>query len=126
MSVVVDMTVLVDHLRSRPEATRTFLGAVESGRRVAASVLTRIELRRASRPEQLLAIDDLDAFVDWVPVDHEIAALAAKHAADFGGRNGGTDAVDYVIAATAERLGAELWTTDLRHYPMFDGLQRPY
>jgi len=126
VSIVFDGSVLVDHLRASPQATEAFYGAVESGRRVAASVLTRIELRRACKPEHLLALDDLDAIVDWVPVDHEIAAIAAKHAAEFGNGMRGIDATACVVAATAERLGAELWTTDLRHYPMFDGLQRPY
>jgi len=36
------------------------------------------------------------------------------------------DSVDYVIAATAQHLGAELWTRNLKHFPMFPGLSAPY
>jgi predicted nucleic acid-binding protein len=38
----------------------------------------------------------------------------------------GVDPVDYVIAATAQHLGAELWTRNLKHFPMFPGLSAPY
>jgi predicted nucleic acid-binding protein len=35
----------------------------------------------------------------------------------------GIDVVDYVIAATAEELGAELMTLNVRHFPMFAALR---
>lgn len=38
----------------------------------------------------------------------------------------GVDPVDLVIAATVEQLGAELWTRNLRHFPMVAGLRDPY
>ena len=38
----------------------------------------------------------------------------------------GVDPVDYVIAAMAERLDARLWTRNVRHFPMFAGLESPY
>ena len=33
---------------------------------------------------------------------------------------------DYLIAATALTEGLELATLNIRHYPMFDGLARPF
>jgi predicted nucleic acid-binding protein len=36
------------------------------------------------------------------------------------------DPVDYVIAATAEMLNAELWTTNVNHFPMFPDLRSAY
>jgi predicted nucleic acid-binding protein len=35
-------------------------------------------------------------------------------------------AADLVVAATAEQLDAELVTTNVRRFPMFDGLVPPY
>ena len=104
MTVVLDTDVLVDHLRRSEPATGAVRAATESGRRVAASVLTRVELHRTT-PQA--ALDALDVFVDWVPVDHAIAALAAQHASRDGG-----DVVRCVVAATAERLDADLLTRD--------------
>ena len=125
MTVVFDTTVLVDHLRRVPEATRILYAAADADRRLAASVMTRVEIRRGFRPHQAGGIEELDDFVDWVPVDHEIAYLAASHAERFGRSHGG-DAVDYVIAATAERLDADLLTSNVRDFPMFPDLEPPY
>lgn len=33
---------------------------------------------------------------------------------------------DYIIAATALTEGRELATLNIRHYPMFEGLARPF
>jgi predicted nucleic acid-binding protein len=108
VTVLLDTDVLVDHLRGDAAATALFRDATAAGRRVAASVLTRIELHRASGASPQ-ALDSLDVFVDWVPVDHAIAAMAVEHAERHG-----EDAVRCVIAATARRLGADLLTRD--HY----------
>ena len=38
----------------------------------------------------------------------------------------GIDAADYLIAATALVLDAEVLTTNVRHFPMFTGLRPAY
>lgn len=38
----------------------------------------------------------------------------------------GIDDVDYLIAATAIVVDADLLTTNVRHFPMFPDLQPPY
>lgn len=38
----------------------------------------------------------------------------------------GIDDVDYLIAATAIVIEADLLTTNLRHFPMFGELRPPY
>lgn len=126
MTFVVDTDVLIDHLRSNPAATDAFRRALRSGRRVAGSVLTRVELWRGARPEEVPAIEAVEALVDWVPVDHEIAAGAVHHAERFGRSDGAIDVPDYVIASTAERLDADLLTRNVRHFPMFPELEPPY
>jgi predicted nucleic acid-binding protein len=105
VTFVVDTEVLAGHLRAEPRATAAFEHALRSGRRIAGSVLTRIELRRGAAGDQISAIEALELVVDWVAVDHEIADIAARHAERDGGAR---DAVAYVISATAERLGADL------------------
>jgi predicted nucleic acid-binding protein len=126
VTFVIDTNVLIDHLRSEPAATEAFRGALRSGRRVAGSVLTRVELWRGARPEEGPAIEAVEALVDWVPVDHEIASVAVRHAERFGRSHATIDVPDYVIAATTERLDADLLTRDVRHFPMFPDLEAPY
>ncbi len=38
----------------------------------------------------------------------------------------GIGIADYLIAATAEQSGAALVTLNVRHFPMFPGLQPPF
>ena len=83
MTVVLATDVLLDHLRRGAEATAAVRGAAASGRRVTASVLSRVELHRDLRAELHTAAAALDVFVDWVPVDHVIARRAAEHAEEF-------------------------------------------
>ena len=126
MTYLVDTGVLVDHLRAQPAATKCLEEALRSGRRVAGSVLTRVELRRDAQPHELAAIEAVERLLDWVAVDHEIAALAQSHAERFGRSHPGIGPVDYVIGATAERLDAELLTVSSDRFPMFPNLAAPY
>jgi predicted nucleic acid-binding protein len=126
MTYHVDTGILVDHLRAEPAATKCLEDALRSGRRVAGSVLTRIELRRDAEPHELAAIEAVERLLDWVAVDHEIAALAQAHAERFGRSHPGVDPVDFVVGATAERLDAELLTVSSDRFPMFPHLAAPY
>ena len=126
VTYVVDTEVLVDHLHAVPEATRCLEQALRSGRRVAGSVLTRVELRRGARPHELAAIEALERLLDWVAVDHEIAALAEQHAERFGAAHPEISPVEYVVGATAERLDGELLTRSAERFPMFPDLAAPY
>ena len=123
MTFVVDTTLLVDHLRARDGATRAFDAALGSGRRVAASVLSRVELRRGARPHELEAIETVDLLLDWVPVDHAIASAAAEFAARYGQD---VTTVDAVVAATTQRINADLLTREVERFPMYPDLQPPY
>jgi len=38
----------------------------------------------------------------------------------------GIDVVDYLLAAAATHVGGALATSNVRHFPMFPGLERPY
>ena len=126
MTYLVDTGILVDHLRAEPAATKCLEDALRTGRRVAGSVLTRVELRRDVEPHEVAAIEAVERLLDWVAVDHEIAALAQAHAERFGRSHPDIDPIDYVIGATAERLDAELLTVNSGRFPMFPRLASPY
>ena len=127
MTFLLGTDVLIDHLNRREDATAVIASALRSGRRVTASVLTRVELRKRVRPEHAAALEALEALVEWIPVDHAIGAIAAEHAERFNGHDGrGPDTVGYVIAATAQRVDAELLTRHVEDFPMFPDLEPPY
>jgi len=126
VTLVLDTNVFVDHLRRTASAKAAIEAIVRSREEIAASVLVRIELARGLRPHQTSGFASLDLIVSWVPVTLDIGAAAAEYAERYSGSHSAIDPVDYVVAATASHLDARLWTTNLRHFPMFPGLQAPY
>lgn len=59
-------------------------------------------------------------------VDVDLADAAGTLARGYVRSHPGIDMVDYVVAATAMRLDADLWTKNIKHFPMFAGLAAPY
>ena len=126
MTVVVDTSVFVDHLRGDPRARDALLAARAIGHDLAASVLTRAELLAGVRPCEREQLKALFGVIRWIDVDPAIADLAGDLAQDYLRSHPGIGAVEYVVAATAEHLGAELLTRNVTHFPMLPGLSAPY
>lgn len=126
MSALADTSVLVDYLRGVEQARELLRTPLERGDVVYASVLTRIELSVGMRKEERRATDALVGALHWLPVDRAVADVADAFARRFGAAHSGIDAVDYCIAATARTHGLELWTLNVRHFPMLPQLRAPY
>ncbi|HWX44587.1 MAG TPA: type II toxin-antitoxin system VapC family toxin [Solirubrobacteraceae bacterium] len=126
MSALVDTSVLVDYLRGVQPARELLRSAFEREEVVAASVLTRIELSIGMRPAERGATDALVRALRWVAVDDAVAEQADMFARRYARSHSGIDAVDYCVAASALVNGLELWTLNVRHFPMFAGLRPPW
>ena len=126
MTILVDTSVLIDHLRGDAAAREALRGAVADGERLAASVLTRVEVLAGMRASEEPATRRLLGSLDWIEVDNGLAERAGALANRFLRSHPGIDPIDYVIAATVERLEARLWTRNVRHFPMFPDLTAPY
>ncbi|HEX6754804.1 MAG TPA: type II toxin-antitoxin system VapC family toxin [Mycobacteriales bacterium] len=124
--IILDSTILIDHLRGVPEATAVIDGAPDQGLRVSASVVTKTEVLRGMRSGERRAVRELFGLIVWVPVDEPIADLAGEYGRIYRASHRGIDLADFIIAATAMRADAELWTRNVKHFPMFDGLEAPY
>jgi predicted nucleic acid-binding protein len=123
MSVVLDTTVMVDHLRGSSLAGGyiTALGVPP-----ACSEVTRVEILRGLRSEERRRAERLLALITWAPVDEEVARRAGELGRRWRRSHPGIGVPDLVIAATAELLEAQLATKNLKHFPMFEGLRAPY
>jgi len=126
VSVLADTSILLDHLRGVEPARELLRQPFERGEIVYGSVLTRIELSIGMRRAERRATDALVAALHWLPVDQTVADAADVLARRFAPAHSGIDAVDYCVAATAERHGLELWTLNVRHFPMLLQLRAPY
>ena len=124
--IVVDTSVLIDNLRADPDAVVALDRARDDRNQVVASVITKAELLAGMPPPRAPATYALLDVIDWVAVSEEIADLGARRHAGTRTSHQGIGLPDYLIAATAEHLGAELWTRNPRHFPMFPDLRPPY
>ena len=125
MTVLVDTSVLVDHLRGVPAATALLVDRRSAGP-LHASEITRLEVLAGMRPAERSATDGLLGVLTWHALDTEVAELAGALGRRWLPSHSGMDAADLAIAATADLLGVALLTLNVRRFPMFCGLTRPY
>jgi predicted nucleic acid-binding protein len=123
---LLDTTVAVDHLRGDQAAVDLLRELVENDETLAASEVVRFELVAGVRDDELPALEQFFSAVSWVAVGEDVARAAGELARKHRGAPSGIDDADYLIAATALLLEAELLTTNVRHFPMLPGLRPPY
>jgi len=69
---------------------------------------------------------ELFAILSWVEIDIGIAEAAGTLAQRHRSSHRGIDTIDYLIAAAAQSIGANLVTLNVKHFPMFSGLRPAY
>ena len=123
---LLDTSVAVDHLRGLRAASDLLNGLIEAGGAILASEVVRFELLAGVRDGEVEALEQFFSALSWVPVGEEIARTAGSLARRNRRAHSGIDDADYLIAATALLLDAELLTTNVRHFPMLPGLAPAY
>lgn len=124
--VLVDTSVLIDLLRGNEMSRDVLIGARQFGRPVTGSVLTRTEVLGGTRAQEKSRTRNLLDTIEWVDVDQRIADEAGQLARSYRRSHSGIDIADYIIAASALTTGADLWTRNIKHFPMFPDLAPPY
>ena len=117
-----DTTVLIDHLRGH-DGARSWLDELDVV--PLCSEVSRVEVLVGVPPSRAGETEALFRTLEWIPVDEPIA----RRAGDLGslyGRSHGMGIADLLIGATAQDRGALLATGNVRHFPMFAGLEAPY
>ena len=125
MSVLVDTSVLIDVLRGETAAADLLREARATGP-LHASEVTRLEVLAGTRPLEEVATRALLAVLTWHPLDEGVADKAGELGRAWLPGNRGIDTADLAIAATAVLLDARLFTKNVKHFPMFEGLSAPY
>ncbi len=123
---LLDTSVAVDHLRGHEPATRLLHALLEDQTPLLGSEIVRFELLAGARSSDEARVERFLEVVDWVPVTEPVTRQAAAYARAFRVSHTGIDHADYLIAATATILDVALLTTNVRHFPMLEGLRRPY
>jgi predicted nucleic acid-binding protein len=123
---LLDTSVAIDHLRGLPSATELLSDLIEAEESLLASEVVRFELWAGVRENEVGALEQFFSALSWVPVGEEVARAAGSLAQRHRRSHGGIDAADYLIAATALLLEADLLTTNVRHFPMIARLEPAY
>lgn len=120
--IVLDTTVLVDVMRGHRPALEYLrsLGDVP-----VCSEISRVEILRGVRSRERDPVERLMRALRWMPVDEQVARRAGALGRTWR-RSHGLAVTDLVIAATAQELSADVVTSNVRHFPMFAGLESPY
>ncbi|MGE5577900.1 MAG: type II toxin-antitoxin system VapC family toxin [Syntrophothermus sp.] len=117
--ILVDTTILIDHLRGLQEARQWLVEMFQSGRSLYYSVITRAELLTGVRPGEQDALLKLLGLMRGVNVDDTIASIAAGYMQKYA-RSHGLSLPDALIAASARQSSAGLATLNRKHFPMTD------
>ena len=125
MTALVDTSVLIDYLRGH-EGAATVLERERAAAPLQASEISRLEVLAGMRPPEEDATRSLLATLAWHPVDAEVAEDAGSLGRRWLPSHHTIDGADLAIAATVIRTGSNLLTRNVRHFPMFPGLQAPY
>ena len=126
MRLLLDTSVLIDHLRAEPGAVSFLLDANRRGDELVGSVVSRAEILRGMRSSERRATERLLGLLVWHDVTVEVADRAGELARRYRRSHPGVDVADFLIAATCEVFGAELATRNVKHFPMVRGLKPAY
>ncbi len=125
MRVLVDTSILIDYLRGGQGAADVLERERAAGA-LHASEITRLEVLAGMRMTEEHQTRLLLSTLHWHPVDAEVAEKAGELGRTWLPTHRGIDGADLAIAATAVLLDARLITRNVRHFPMFADLSRPY
>lgn len=114
---------LVDHLRADASAT-AYIKALEH--RPSCSEISRIEVMQGLRSDERRAAEALFRLIEWIPVSEAVARRAGELGRRWRRSHPGIGVADLAVAATAEHLGSAVATRNVKHFPMFPGLEPPY
>lgn len=125
MTALVDTSILIDYLRGHERAAAVLERELAAAP-LQASEITRLEVLAGMRPSEEDATRSLLATLVWHPVDAEVAEDAGSLGRRWLPSHHTIDGADLAIAATVIRTSSRLLTRNVRHFPMFPGLQAPY
>lgn len=121
---MLDSSVLIDASRGDPRAV-AYLRGVAGSAEVWSVTPVRTEVLWNLLPEEVATTRRIFDSVFWLEVTTSIADRAGAFGQRYG-RSHGLDVIDATIAAAAEEISGDVATHNVRHFPMFPGLEPPY
>ena len=124
--ILIDSDVLIEHLRGNKAAKDWLRHARQSSGPLAISVVSLTEVVGGMRSPERREVMRLLGSMQRFEVSEQVAWRAATLMREYRRSHSGIGLGDYLIAATALTEGLELATLNIRHYPMFPDIKRPF
>jgi hypothetical protein len=124
--ILIDSDVLIEHLRGNTDARDWLVQARRTSGPLAMSVISVTEIAGGTRAPERREVMRLLGSMQRFEVTEQVAWRAATLMREYRRSHSGIGLGDYLIAATALTEGLELATLNVRHYPMFTALKRPF
>ena len=126
MKLVVDTSVMIDHLRGHAPAVDLLKRSVADGHELWSISVVRTEVLLGPRPgEESLTHRLLDQLA-WLDADVALCDQAADMGRPYLRSHPGIDVVDFLLAAAVQTLSGRLLTSNVRHFPMVPDLEAAY
>lgn len=114
---------MIDLLRGKAAAL-DFVSSLENVPALSAVTVTEL-VAGCRNVKERREIDRLLSHYVVHDINRDVAGLAGDYVRQYGPSHG-TDPIDALIAATAKAITLPLATLNVKHFPMFAGLTRPY
>lgn len=122
-AILLDSCVVIDYLRGRQGAV-DFINGLPAVPRL--SCVTVMELHAGIKGQrERTVVESVVEHSIVLDINQEIGAQAGEYLRQYRASHG-IGAADALIAATAAIQDLQLTTLNLKHFPMFSGLNRPY
>jgi predicted nucleic acid-binding protein len=123
---IVDADVLIDVIKGNETAFRALADTAAAGTRLWSVTPVRAEILRGVFGSEIGPATGLLDALEWLAVDAALADRAGEIGRPFVRSHQGISITDLLLAAAADRLGGQLLTRNVRHFPMFPDLRPAY
>jgi predicted nucleic acid-binding protein len=123
---LVDSDILIAHLRGVTAARDWLADARRETGPLAISVITIAEVAGGMRAPERREVNRLLATMRQFSVTEPVAWRAAGFMRTYRRSHQGIGLGDYLVAGTADVEGLELATLNVRHFPMYPDLEKPF
>jgi predicted nucleic acid-binding protein len=121
--MLLDTCIMIDVLRGKAAAF-DFVSGLESAPALSAVTVTEL-VAGCRNVKERREVDRLLSHYVIHDINRDVASLAGDYVRQYGPSHG-TDPIDALVAATAERSRLPLATLNVKHFPMFAGLTLAY
>jgi predicted nucleic acid-binding protein len=124
--ILVDSDVLIAHLRGIPAARAWLVETRRESGPLATSVVSVAEITGGMRSSERQEVWQLLSSLHVEGVNEVVARRAGELMRRYRRSHASIGVADYLIAATADVVGLDLATLNVRHFPMRKGLRPPF